>query len=91
MMTSLRKTPLSRQAKSSLVTVMRPLQGGGGYWINLEVGRQKVSNPGSSLPRPLLDSMDEVSADLVEGCCRLETLTTGFLQICWFLSGVLVS
>lgn len=41
MMTSLRKTPLSRRARSSLVTVMRPLQGGAGYWINLEVRGQK--------------------------------------------------
>lgn len=91
MMTSLRKVPLSRQAKSSLVTVMRPLQGGGGYWINLEVRRQKVSTPGASLPRPLLDSLDEARADLAEGCCRLETLTTGFLLISRFLLGVLVS
>lgn len=91
MMTSLMKTPLSKQAKSSLVTVMRPLQGGGGYWINLEVRREKVSRAGATLSRPLLDSLDEVRADLVEGCCRPKTLTTGFLHICWFLSGVPVS
>lgn len=91
MMTSLMKTPLSKQAKSSLVTVMRPLQGGGGYWINLEVRREKVSRGGAALSRPLLDSVDEVRADLVESCCRPETLTMGFLHICWFLSGVPVS
>lgn len=36
MMTSLRNSPASRQARSSLVTVMRPLQGATGYWISLE-------------------------------------------------------
>lgn len=35
MMTSLRNSPLFRQARSSFVTVIRPLQGGAGYWINL--------------------------------------------------------
>lgn len=36
MMTSLRNSPASRQARSSLVTVILPRWGGGGYWINLE-------------------------------------------------------
>lgn len=36
MMTSLRNSPASRQARSSLVTVILPRYGGGGYWINLK-------------------------------------------------------
>lgn len=93
MMTSLRKTPLSRQAMSSLVTVMRPLLGGGGYWINLKEGPQKkVSRAAAHSPAPYWTVWTScVRADLAEDCCRLETLTTGFLHICWFLSGVLAS
>lgn len=52
MMTSLRKTPLSRRARSSLVTVMRPLQGGAGYWINLEVRGQKFPRQDRYAPPP---------------------------------------
>lgn len=89
MMTSLRKTPLSRRARSSLVTVMLPLQGGAGYWINLEVRGQKF--PRQDRYAPPLDNMVVARTYLVESCCRPETLTTGFLQTCWFLPGVLVS
>lgn len=42
MMTSLRNSPPSRQARSSVVTVMRPLEGGAGYWINLRVIHRRV-------------------------------------------------
>lgn len=40
MMTSLRNSPLSKHSRSSVVTVMAPLDGGGGNWINLRFKQQ---------------------------------------------------
>lgn len=55
MMTSLRNSPLSRQARSSLVTVIRPLQGGAGYWINLKaINRGFGQNNGAPQVQTLL-------------------------------------
>lgn len=40
MMTSFRNWPLSRHSKSSVVTVILPLEGADGYWINLTEGQR---------------------------------------------------
>lgn len=76
MMTSLRNSPSSRQARSSFVTVMRPLQGDAGYWINLETtGRGQNANTevtGKDVGQLPSERrvMCCVGFYLVERCCR---------------------
>ncbi|TNN54692.1 hypothetical protein EYF80_035095 [Liparis tanakae] len=41
-MTSFRKCPVSRQRRSSIVTVIPPFKGGGGNWINLSARLQET-------------------------------------------------
>lgn len=41
MITSLRNSPLFKHSRSSVLTVIPPLDGGGGYRINLKRGEKK--------------------------------------------------
>lgn len=52
MMTSLKNSPASRQARSSRVTVIRPLHADSGYWTSLQnqtVGQNTQPGLGQNL------------------------------------------